>query len=187
MSDGKKHNVAFVATESNFVYAFDADISPCQELWKSSMLLAGEFTVPDSDTGETGDLVPETGITSTPVIDPSTNTIYVCAKSKYTNGNYHHRLHSLRLITGLENINRPNEITASGFDILTHLQRPAFLLSGNTVYIAFGSHDHQNTRQGWLMGYGKIGLNQTSVWVPPISRAKTTPSPPAARTPPAPP
>jgi chitodextrinase len=164
MSDAKKHNVVFVATESDFVYAFDADANPCQQLWKTSMLLAGETTVPDSDTGETGDLVPEIGVTSTPVIDPSTNTIYVCAKSKDSSGNYHHRLHSLSLITGLENANSPAEIAAAGFDILTHLQRPALLLSGSTVYIGFGSHGDNNVWHGWLMGYDKTALSQSFVW-----------------------
>jgi hypothetical protein len=164
MSDGKKHNVVFVATESDFVYAFDADASPCQQLWKTSMLKSGETTVPDGDTGDTDDLVPEIGVTSTPVIDPSTNTLYVCAKSKDSSGNYHHRLHSLSLITGTENTSSPAEITASGFDILTHLQRPALLLSGNTVYIAFGSHGDVNTYHGWLMGYDKTALTQSFVW-----------------------
>jgi chitodextrinase len=164
MSDGKNHNVVFVATESDFVYAFDADANPCQQLWKTTMLLSGETTVPDSDTGETGDLVPEIGVTSTPVIDPSTNTIYVCAKSKDSSGNYHHRLHSLSLITGTENSNSPAEITATGFDILTHLQRPALLLSGNTVHIGFGSHGDNNTWHGWLMGYDKTALTQSFVW-----------------------
>jgi chitodextrinase len=164
MSDGKKHNVVFVATESDFVYAFDADASPCQQLWKTSMLKSGETTVPDGDTGDTDDLVPEIGVTSTPVIDPSTNTIYVCAKSKDSSGNYHHRLHSLSLITGAENTNSPAEITASGFDILTHLQRPALLLSGSTVYIAFGSHGDVNVYHGWLMGYDKTALTQSFVW-----------------------
>ncbi len=164
MSDGNKHNVVFVATESDLVYAFDADANPCQQLWKSSMLLSGETTVPDGDTGDTDDLVPEIGVTSTPVIDPSTNTIYICAKSKDSSGNYHHRLHSLSLITGLENANSPAEITATGFDILTHLQRPALLLSGNTVYIAFGSHGDVNVYHGWLMGYDKTALSQSFVW-----------------------
>jgi chitodextrinase len=164
MADGNKHNVVFVATESDFVYAFDADASPCQQLWKSSMLLAGETTVPDGDTGDTDDLVPEIGVTSTPVIDPSTNSIYICAKSKDSSGNYHHRLHSLSLITGAENTNSPAEITATGFDILTHLQRPALLLSGNTVYIAFGSHGDVNVYHGWLMGYDKTALTQSFVW-----------------------
>ena len=69
MNDGKKHNVIFVATESDWVYAFDADSNSCQQLWKKSMLDAGETTVPAEDTGELEDLTPEIGITSTPVID----------------------------------------------------------------------------------------------------------------------
>src|SRR5262249_29929760 len=63
MNDGKKHNLIFVATESNWVYAFDADSSSCQQLWKKSMLNAGETTVPAEDTGELEDLTPEVGIT----------------------------------------------------------------------------------------------------------------------------
>ena len=82
MSDGKKHNVVFVATESDWVYAFDADSSSCQQLWKQSLLVPGETTVPPADTGETSDLTPEFGITSTPVIDVQSGIIYVCAKSK---------------------------------------------------------------------------------------------------------
>jgi chitodextrinase len=164
MSDGLKHNVLFVATESDFVYAFDADASPCLQLWKTSMLKSGESTVPDTDTGETGDLVPEIGVTSTPVIDPSTNSLFVCAKSKDSSGNYHHRLHSLSLITGAENTNSPAEITASGFNVLAHLQRPALLLSGSTVFLSFGSHGDKGTYHGWLMGYNKSALSQSFVW-----------------------
>ena len=82
MNDGKKHNVLFVVTESDWVYAYDADSSSCQQLWKKSMLGPGETTVPATDTGELNDLTPEIGITSTPVIDVDAGLIYVCAKSK---------------------------------------------------------------------------------------------------------
>jgi len=86
MNDGKKHNVVFVATESDWVYAYDADSSSCQQLWKKSMLAAGETTVPPADTGDTFLLTPEIGITSTPAIDVDAGIIYVCAKSKSTGG-----------------------------------------------------------------------------------------------------
>ena len=69
MSDNQKHNVVFVATESDWVYAYDADSSSCQQLWKRSMLGPAETTVPPCDSGETIDLIPEIGVTSTPVIN----------------------------------------------------------------------------------------------------------------------
>jgi hypothetical protein len=164
MADAKKHNVLFVVTESNWVYAFDADANPCQQFWKASMLAAGETTVPAADTGEPDDLHPEIGITSTPVIDAATSTIYICAKSKDASSNYHHLLHALDLVTGNEKTSSPVEIMATGFTPLIHMQRPALLLSGSNVYLAFGSHGDQSTYHGWLMGYDKTSLAQTFVW-----------------------
>jgi chitodextrinase len=170
MSDNKKHNVLFVATESDFVYAFDADANPCSPFWKASMLstthgaISGETTVPPADTGESDDLHPEIGITSTPVIDTTTNTIYVCAKSKESASTYHLRLHALSLITGLEQANSPVEITATAFTALIEAQRPALLLSGTNVYLGFGSHGDQNSYHGFLMAYDKALLTQKFVW-----------------------
>jgi len=170
MSDNKKHNVLFVATESDFVYAFDADANACQQLWKAPLLttaygaISGETTVPAGDTGEGDDLHPEIGITSTPVIDSTTNTIYVCAKSKESASTYHLRLHALSLITGLEQANSPVEIMANAFTPLIEAQRPALLLSGTNVYLGFGSHGDQNNYHGFLMAYDKTTLTQNFVW-----------------------
>jgi hypothetical protein len=95
MNDGKKHNVVFVATESDWVYAYDADSISCQQFWRKSMLGAGEITVPAADTAELNDLTPEIGITSTPVTDIQSGIIYVCAKSKST------RSYLINMETGL--------------------------------------------------------------------------------------
>ncbi len=162
MSDGLKHNVLYVATESNWVYALDADSSSCQQLWKTSLLFPAETTVPSTDVGSNIDLLPEIGTTSTPVIDLQSGIIYVCAKSKGATG-YFHRLHALLLTSGADAI-PPVEIAAPNFVPLFHLQRPALLLSGGTVYLAFGSHGDENTYQGWLMGYDATTLTQKFVW-----------------------
>src|SRR5258708_24222950 len=160
MGDGKKHNVLFVATESDWVYGFDADSGSCQLFWKKRVLQAGESTVPAADTGELNDLVPEIGVTSTPVIDLSTGTIYVCAKAKDAAANYHHRLYALSLTDGSLKFGSPVEITAPSFVPLFHLQRPALLLDSGTLYIAFGSHGDQNIYQGWLFAYDAGTLAQ---------------------------
>jgi hypothetical protein len=115
---GQLHNVVFVATEHNSVYAFDADTGG--QLWHASFInpANGVTTVPYQDTasppGYTGpgpvipggcaDLTPEIGITGTPVVDPATGTLYAVAKTKETDGAniaYEHRLHALDITTGM--------------------------------------------------------------------------------------
>jgi len=175
MVNGAKHNVLFVVTESDWVYAFDADANPCVTLWKASMLdfnttpkhdpIPSESTVPAGDTGEGDDLHPEIGITSTPVIDTTTNTIYLTAKSKESPTAYHHRLHALDLATGAEKFGGPVDVAPTGFNPLIHMQRPALLLNGSNLYLGFGSHGDQNDYHGWLIGYNKTTLAQSSIWI----------------------
>ncbi len=163
MNDGKTHNVVFIATESDWVYAYDADSSSCQQLWKKNLLGAGETTVLPADTGELKDLIPEIGITSTPVIDVDAGLIYVCAKSKRPGSVYFHRLHAMSLASGAEAVG-PVEITANLFVPLVQLQRPALTFANGTVYVAFGSHGDNNVYQGWVMGYDANTLAQKFVW-----------------------
>jgi hypothetical protein len=169
---GTMHNVLFIATEHDSVYAFDADSPSCVQLWQVSFLGSGVNPFSPSDINGNGDIVPEIGITSTPVIDPSTNTIYVVPKTTETAGTvsgqacstsspcYVHRLHALDLITGAEKFGGPTVISAPNFTPLRQLQRPALLLANNTVYVTFGAHGDQCNYAGWVMGYNPSTLAQ---------------------------
>jgi len=99
------HNVLYVATEHGSVYGLDADSG--KALWQVSMLAGGETT---SDDHGCGQITPEIGVTSTPVIDPKAGphgTIYVVAMSKDGSGSYHQRLHALDVTTGAEEFSGP--------------------------------------------------------------------------------
>ena len=171
---GGVHNVVFVATEHDSVYAFDAD-SP-QLLWHDNFLnpAAGVTSVPASDTS-CNQIQPEIGITGTPVIDPSSNTLYVVAMTK-ENGNYVHRLHALDATTGAEKSGSPVVIQASvpgtgdatGNTVTlipkSYKQRPGLLLLNGIVYVGMSSHCDIGTYHGWLLGYDARTLNQTYVF-----------------------
>jgi hypothetical protein len=169
---GQTHNVVFLATEHNSVYAFDADSPSCVQLWKTSFLSTGVTTVPPADTGDGVSLVVEFGITGTPVIDPATHTLYVVANTKETVGTgcsqaspcFFYRLHALDLLTGAEKFGGPVLVAAPNFNPLAHLQRPALLLNNGTVYVAFGSHADLNIYQGWVMAYNASTLAQIYAW-----------------------
>ena len=167
--DQGTHNVIYVATENDSVYAFDADTGG-PPLWQVSFLSPGVTPIPASDTG-CGQIVPIIGITATPVIDSATGTIYAVAQTK-ENGAYFHRLHALDITTGSERPSSPIVISPSvqgsggtvTFDTLRQKERAALLLVGNTVYLAASSHCDIEPYHGWLVGYDKSSLNQTSVF-----------------------
>src|SRR5437763_4897889 len=154
------HNVVFVATEHDSVYAFDADHAG-STLWKTSLLPSGATTVPQALVHST--IFPENGVTGTPVIDPSTGTLYVVAET-LENNNVVYRLHALSVITGKEQGGSPVVINASGWQPMEQNQRPGLLLANGNVYIAFGSHGDVQPYHGWIFAYSAASLAQVGVW-----------------------
>jgi hypothetical protein len=171
---GQSHNVVYAVSEHDSVYAFDADTGA--QLWKTSILGAGETTSGDHGCGQ---ITPEIGITSTPVIDrkAGTNgTIFVVGMSLDQSGNYHQRLHALDVTTGAELSGSPTEISASYpgtganssggkvvFDPAQYAERAGLLLLNGTIYMGWTSHCDSGPYTGWLMAYSETTLAQTSV------------------------
>lgn len=172
--NGAAHNVVYVATEHASVYAYDADTRA--KLWQRSLLGNGETT---SDDRHCGQITPEIGITSTPVIDRSrgaNGVLYAVAMSKDANGAYHQRLHALDLATGAEMLGGPTEIAATypgsgansrhgvtAFDPGQYAERQALTLVNGNVYLAWTSHCDRGVYGGWIMAYSAANLSQTSV------------------------
>jgi len=165
---GAVHNVVFVATENDSVYAFDANTGAT--LWKVSLLGAGESP---SGTHGCGQVTPTIGVTSTPVIDRSAGahgTIFVVAMSN--NGTDHQRLHALDVTTGAELLGGPTEIMASYaapagggtriFDPGQYEERAALLLSQGTIYTSWTSHCDFAPYTGWVIAYSEATLGQTA-------------------------
>ena len=171
---GQTHNLLFVVSEHGSVFAFDADTGT--PIWQISTLLSGETT---SDDHGCGQITPEIGVTSTPVIDPKAGahgTIYVLAMSKDGSGNYHQRLHALDVTTGAEEFGGPQEIQASYpgtgdnssggkviFDPGQQVDRPGLLLLNGVIYTSWGSHCDFRPYTGWIMGYDENTLAQVTV------------------------
>ncbi len=169
-------NVLYVATEHGSVFAFDADNlngNTTNPLWMISTQLPGEL--PSDDRG-CGQVTPEIGITSTPVIDRGRGAIYVVAVSKDAGGNYFHRIHALDLSTGKELFGGPTTITAtypgngagsSGgnvvFDPAEYNERPGLLEINGTIYTTWGSHCDIGAYTSWVMAYNADTLKQTAV------------------------
>jgi hypothetical protein len=185
---GSVHNVIYVATEGDSVYAFDADSNTgtgAGLLWHASVIdtahgaAAGATTVniqANLDEGCT-DLIPQVGITSTPVIDPSSGTMYLEATSE-EGGKFIHRLHALDITTGAEKAPGPVAITASvpgtgagssggmvSLDGLHHLNRPGLLWLNGVLYLGYASHCDEGNYHGWLFSYDVGTFTQKSLLV----------------------
>ena len=156
MGDGNRHNVVFVATEADSVYAFDADGAigaASAPLWHVQLLPSGESPVQGkADLDGCDNVDPQVGITATPVVDVATDTLFVVTKSK-SNGDYHCRIHALDLTSGDERANSPLDIQHEAFDPHWENNRTALLLKSNTLYVAFGAHCDRGPYHGWVLAY----------------------------------
>jgi hypothetical protein len=175
---GTRRNVVYVATQHDSLYAFDADASPCVLLWSVSLInsahggLGGETPVPSSLVGSGfGDVQPEIGVTSTPVIDPNSGILYVLSKSvDSTQTAFYQRLHAINLTTGSENPGSPVTIagiypgtgdggTTVTFNARQQHQRAGLAFANGRVYVAWGSHEDSLPWYGWMMSYQYNGTS----------------------------
>jgi hypothetical protein len=166
--------VLIAATEHDSVYAFDADSGTT--IWQVTALKAGETP---SDDGGCGQITPEIGITSTPVIDRTSGpngAVYVVAMSRDASGNHHQRLHALDLTLGTELFGGPVDVQATYpgtgdnssngnvvFDPGQYAERSALLLLNGVIYTGWTSHCDARPYTGWIMAYNESTLAQTSV------------------------
>ncbi len=169
---GVLRDVVFVVTEHDSAYAFDANTGA--QLWKRPLLPTGQTTA----TSGCGQISPEIGITSTPVIDRlagPNGTIFLVGTSEDTEGNYHFRLHAVDITTGVQ-LRAPTEVQATYpgnganstggkviFDPNLYAERAGLLLLNGTIYMGWTSHCDGGPYTGWLMGYSESTLEQTSV------------------------
>jgi hypothetical protein len=176
------HNVVYVATMADTVYAFDAESNAgpnASPLWQVSFTdpangittASGPF-LPCATTEDRGPGFTQEGIVSTPVIDTNSNTMYVVAKI-LDNGTVRHQLHALDITTGQEKSGSPVTISATvtsnagrvvDFNSLHQKNRPGLLLLNGIVYLAFGSNYCNDGNHSWVLGYDATTLQQTGVF-----------------------
>ena len=185
---GAPHNLVVVATQHDGLFAFDADASPCVTLWHVNLIdsahggTAGETTVPSGAGGLVGggggDITPEVGVTGTPVIDPTTNTLYVVSKSVNASTQFFQRIHAIDLTTGNERAT-PHSIDSSitvpgsagdavngqiAFNSRTENQRPGLALYNGIVYVSWASHEDTDPYHGWIIGFSASTLAVAAVF-----------------------
>jgi uncharacterized protein YidB (DUF937 family) len=173
---GGTHNVVYVATEHDSVYAIDGDNGTIYR--QVSLIPAGGTTINVSSdlVQQCLDINPEIGITGTPVIDPASQTLYVVTKAK-VGGRLVQHLHALDIATLAEKFGGPTEIqaTSSGtapdgdgalvsFNPSAELQRPGLALDNGHVLISWASHCDHDVYHGWLISYDAQTLVQDGVW-----------------------
>jgi uncharacterized protein (TIGR03437 family) len=170
------HNVVFVATENDSVYAFDADNYLAAPLWHVSFLdpARGVKAASAADLGCAA-IAPEIGITGTPVIDELSGTLYVVAMTEPSSDTFEHQLHALDIATGAEKSGSPVEIQASApgqgdgntivqFKPWLYKERAGLLLLNGVVYTSWSSHCDAGNYHGWIIGYDAKTFQQVAVY-----------------------
>jgi outer membrane protein assembly factor BamB len=168
------HNVLFIATEHDSVYAVDADSG--EPLWNRRLLTDDETP---SDNHNCGQVTPEIGITSTPVIDRHRGphgTMYVVAMSMDSQGHSLQKIHALDISSGGEEFNGPTLIEASypgtgaasangtvAFDPAQYAERAALLLVNGVIYTTWTSHCDRAPYTGWIIAYSADTLKRVAV------------------------
>jgi len=157
------HNVVYVVTMADSVYAIDADTGA--QLWHASMLNVGGTPATVSDKTlpcGLGNGFDEEGIIGTPVIDTTTNTLYLVAKTAL-NGTVRHHIHALDITNGNEQSGSPvqikniqttsNKLNVTVFESLHQKNRPGLLLLNGVLYMGFGSNGCNDKNSGWVLSY----------------------------------
>ncbi len=161
------HNVVYIVTEQDGVYALDADGKSTTPLWYVSLInpAQGITAVPCANMAQSCNVYPVDGITGTPVIDPSTDTMYFVAQT-LENGVAYQRLHAFDITTGAEKFGGPTAIQGSvknirgtlTFDPGHNLPRPGLLLLNGKVYMGWAGDTH-----GWIAAYDATTLQQVAI------------------------
>lgn len=178
---GGIHNVVYIATVSNTVYAFDAENG--NQIWQRNYTDPQYVRAPRNTdmTGACGgsyfDFSGAMGIVGTPVIDSVSQTIYFVARSTNGSGRFVQFMHAVNLLNGSEQPGSPVEITATiagsgdgsinnllSFDAQKQNQRQALTLSNGIVYVSFSSHCDWGPYHGWILGYDSKTLLQKIVY-----------------------
>lgn len=172
---GASHNVVFVATEHDSIYAFDADqTSAVAPLWRTSYLTSSSIVSPTNTDIVCNDMIPENGLSGTPVIDTQTGTLYVVVLTEDISGGrpgkYIYNLHAVDITTGQDKPGSPVQLSASvpgtgvdsvggkvTFNPATERQRTGLVLSQGKVYLGFGSFCDHNPYHGWILSYSYNG------------------------------
>jgi len=183
------HNVVFVGTENNSIYALDADGDAGTNgglVWHASLGTGVDIVTNHEFGGRSHnnvyqDMLPLVGITGTPVIDPATGTLYVDSFTRVVNENgtnFYHHIHALDITNGTERSYGPVEVTASvpgigvgssngvlKFDARQHMQRPALTLAGGILYVGYGSAADTDFYHGWVIGFDASNLQPLTNYV----------------------
>jgi hypothetical protein len=175
--DGRKHNVVFVTTVNNSVYAWDADSKTANgghALWHVNLTPSDGRppNVQDMDAigacgGNYHDFAGNFGIVGTPVIDTRQKVMYLVVRA-VESGSFIQRLHALDIQNGKDISGSPKEISASYdailFDPQLQNQRAALALTNGVIYIAWSSHCDNGDYHGWVTGYRTTDLTQVAAW-----------------------